>query len=96
MKNMALITPPCLNLHYSRPTRGDASRIHKHENLLKVDINDIHKQEHQSMITPNNVTNISKSEGDECVQKKHRTKNWISNLVAQTNSRHIMVAHGDE
>ena len=55
--------------HYARPIRGDASRIKKHDNILKVDINDIHKQEHQLIRTPNNITNISKSEGGECLRK---------------------------
>ena len=85
-------TPPCLNLCLSsskttdKPNRGHASRINKHDNFLKVDINDKHKQEHQSITTPNNITNISKSEGGECLRKKQDQK-LISNLVALKNHK---------
>jgi len=100
---MALITSPCLNFslslakHYTKPTREDASRINKHDNLLKVHINDINKQENQSMTTPNNVTNISKSEGGECLRKRSGTEQLISNLVApQRTTKHLMLSHENE
>jgi len=48
---------------------GDPSRINEHSKLLKIDINNINKQEQLSMTTPNNVTNISKLEGGECLRK---------------------------
>ena len=61
--------------------------MNKHDNLLKLDINNTHKQKQQSMTTPNNVTNISKSERRRMFSKKHGTKNLISNLAVPKNHK---------
>jgi len=70
--------------------------MNKHDNLLKLDINDIHKQEQQSMTTPNNVTNISKSKGGECFRKARDQKLDRKLNRLQRSSKHMTVTHANE
>jgi len=55
--------------------------MNKHDNLLKLDINDTHKQKQQSMTTPNNVTNLFKIRRRLMFSKKYGTKTSISNIA---------------
>ena len=61
--------------HYTRPTRGDAYRINKHKNLLRLDINKHTTSKNNTQWLPEIVQqNISNSEGGECFRKSKGPK----------------------